>query len=252
MQSPDVRIKDNRDDLPIFIHSELDDYGLSNAEFRVYGRLARRAGSKGVAKESVPKMAADFMVSDRTVRRCLVVLKHCRLIAERVRPGRPTEYTLNPRRVWADKKELPSIREMVLRTTPDTTAPSPHVTPDTRDGGVPSVMSRPPRTPQTDEGTPVEGTPRRKSKSAAKAAAPRDPLLDNPHVVAYRDVCHLTANAEQRKLIAASVTNAALWDSVLRKFMAEGQKPQHVDWLLERYAKGNGSGNRPAYMAAEK
>src|ERR1051326_6722606 len=143
MDTPDVRIKDQRDDLPIFIHSELDDYGLSNAEFRVYGRLARRA-AKGVAKESVQNMAKDFMVSDRTVRRCLQVLKMCRLIAEQIRPGKPTIYSLNPRTVWVDKKDLPAIRDSSFGATPDITTPSSHVTPDIRDRGVPSVMSRPP------------------------------------------------------------------------------------------------------------
>lgn len=251
MESSDVRVKDNRDDLPIFIHSELDDYGLSNAEFRVYGRLARRAGSKGVAKESVPNMAANFMVSDRTVRRCLQVLVRCRLVAEHLRPGRPTEYALNPRTVWADKKDLPAIRESVFDPTLDTTTPSRHVRGDMRDGGVPSVMSRPPRTPQTGEGTPVQGTPRRRSKSGAKPATPRDPLLDNAHVVAYRNVCRLTPNPEQRRLIADTVKDGTLWDSVLRKFMQEGQKPQHVDWLIERYGKANGGG-RPVYMASAK
>jgi hypothetical protein len=38
-------------------------------------------------------------------------------------------------------------------------------------------------------------------------------------------------------LIVSTVTDAALWGSVLRKFMAEGQRPQHVDWLIERYSK---------------
>lgn len=37
------QLKDGRD-LPIFIHSELDDLGLTSQTFRVYAHLARRAG----------------------------------------------------------------------------------------------------------------------------------------------------------------------------------------------------------------
>jgi hypothetical protein len=42
--SETLRIEDGRYDLPIFIHSELDDLPLSSRAFRVYAHLARRAG----------------------------------------------------------------------------------------------------------------------------------------------------------------------------------------------------------------
>lgn len=42
-------VVDERDDLPIFIHSELDDLPLSVNAFRVYAHLVRRVGRNGKA-----------------------------------------------------------------------------------------------------------------------------------------------------------------------------------------------------------
>lgn len=76
------------------------------------------------------------------------------------------------------------------------------------------------------------------SSSDKRVARPlRDPLLDNAAVVVYREVCHLTPNHEQRKLIAETVTDPVVYEQVLRKFMQEGQPPKHVDWTLERYVE---------------
>ena len=51
-KSDAVEIGDRRRDLPIFIHSELDDFGLSLEAFRVYAHLARRAGRDNAAHPS--------------------------------------------------------------------------------------------------------------------------------------------------------------------------------------------------------
>lgn len=40
---------DPRDRIPIFVHSEIDDLGLTTNAFRVYGHLARRAGRDNIA-----------------------------------------------------------------------------------------------------------------------------------------------------------------------------------------------------------
>jgi hypothetical protein len=72
--------------------------------------------------------------------------------------------------------------------------------------------------------------------SAAKAAKPRDPNLDHEAVVLYREVCHLTPNHAQRKMIVEAVTDLDAYRAVLTKFMQEGQPPNHVDWTLERYS----------------
>lgn len=73
------------------------------------------------------------------------------------------------------------------------------------------------------------------SSSEESAAKPRDPLLDHPAVMLYREICHVTPNHEQRKLIAESVVDMDAYRGVLEKFMQEGRPPNRVDWTLERY-----------------
>jgi hypothetical protein len=165
-----LEAEDGRDDKPIFIHSELDDYGLSAIEFRVYSRLARRSGQTA-AFESVPNMAKEFEVSDRTVQRCLKVLTICRLIAEQIRPGKPTRYTLNPRSVWSPKSQLKATRASVWNKSGDTTTPSPHVTGDTTKGGGVTPQRGVVVTPQREEGSSIEGT----KPNGGEPRAPRDP-----------------------------------------------------------------------------
>lgn len=250
MENERVNVKDKRDGFPIFIHSELDDYGLSNAEFRVYSRLARRAGENGIAKESIPNMADTFMVSTQTVRRCLHVLQTCRLINEQRRPGKSTIYTLNPRKVWLDKKQLPEMRALAFNPTPTTRTPTCSVRGDMTDrGGLTSQIGGP-LTPQIDEGYPSEVTPLKdihsslpKGSGTRKKTKERDPNLDHPAVVLYRDICHITPNEQQRADIVAASVDLDRYGGVLRKFMSEGQRPNRVDWTLERY-QSNGT-HRP-------
>lgn len=170
-----IKARDGRDDMPIFIHSELDDYPLTPIEFRVYARLARRCG-KGKAHESVPNMARDFSVSDRTVQRALRLLRAARLIGEQQRDGKTTLYTLLSRLHWTPGEQLSTLRKETLKqaekqrrvVTPETgvgVTPEHRVTGDTRAGGDTTagggVTPQPGVgvTPQPDEGSPSEGTP---------------------------------------------------------------------------------------------
>jgi DNA-binding transcriptional ArsR family regulator len=161
----DAEIRDGRDDSPIFIHSKLDDYGLSPIEFRVYARLARRAGS-GQAFESVPSMARDFEVSGRTVQRSLRVLTECSLISETQRRGKSTLYTLNPFRLWKHASQLKAIRTEVFNQKVAVKA-SASPTGDATDGGDMTVgggvtsQTGVGVTSQTDEGTPSEIHPQK-------------------------------------------------------------------------------------------
>jgi DNA-binding transcriptional ArsR family regulator len=167
-----LEILDGRDDVPVFIHSELDDYGLSCVEFRVYGRLARRCG-RGVGYESVPSMARDFEVSDRTVQRALRVLVECRLISEETRPGKTTRYTLNPPKLWQHKSQLKATRERLFprHAKPGATRAA-AAGGDTRAGVVVTPGRGVVVTPQPDEGSPFEGTPPKVLPHTHRAPAP--------------------------------------------------------------------------------
>ena len=84
---------------PIFVHSRLDDYGLSPQEFRVYCHLARRAG-KGAAFPSVREIARVCQLHPQTARRCLKVLIIHRLITREERSGTTPLYRLTPPSQW--------------------------------------------------------------------------------------------------------------------------------------------------------
>jgi len=158
-----LRVKDRRDDFPVFIHSELDDYGLTPIEFRVYSRLARRAGQYGKHSESVPNMAKEFDVSVRTIQRSLKLLVACALVARHIRPGKTDEYSLNPRSTWRNRMELRATRMEIIRPSGDTTEGGPggdtRAGGDMREGGEVTPEMGVVMTPETDEGYPTEGTP---------------------------------------------------------------------------------------------
>lgn len=58
---------------PVFVHSSLDDLGLSPQEFRVYGHLARRAG-RGVAFPAIASIAETCRIHPQTARRAVATL----------------------------------------------------------------------------------------------------------------------------------------------------------------------------------
>ena len=51
---------------PVFIHSRLDDFGLTAPEFRVYCHLARRAGRTGRAWSSVQNISGVCLLQGLT------------------------------------------------------------------------------------------------------------------------------------------------------------------------------------------
>jgi len=57
MSDQDFEVRDDRK-VPIFIHSELDDLGLTPEAFRVYCHLVRRAGNKGQAFPKISTIGA--------------------------------------------------------------------------------------------------------------------------------------------------------------------------------------------------
>lgn len=155
----EVVTKKDRRQIPIFVHSALDDYGLTPIEFRAYSRIARRAGDLGACWESVPNMARDLGVSGRTLRRALRVLANACLVIETERDGETTERRITLPGEWEDKNDLAGIRKRVMpknkKRTPDTRA---------RGGRTPrpveglTSQQDPPLTPEQDEGIPSEGS----------------------------------------------------------------------------------------------
>lgn len=229
--------KDRRDDFPIFIHSELDDYGLDPVEFRVYSRLARRAGQHGKHSESIPNMAREFDVSVRKVQYALKLLILCRLVTRHPRAGKTDEYSLNPRSVWRNKNQVAQMRDS-LRVSGAPTAGTQSGAPS--DGGAPGDRGvvHPQQGvvvhPQHDEGTPSEGTP-------IKVEEERGYPFDHFAVIAYCKEFKTELPIFPAETIATTVEDTELsrtvWADVLRTFKGNDYRPSHAGNAVDRYVQ---------------
>lgn len=83
----------------IFIHSSLDDAGLSCQAFRVFGHLSRRASS-GVAFPSIDTIGKVCRMHPDTVRVAVAELIGRNMVKKTARIGRTYLWSINPSSVW--------------------------------------------------------------------------------------------------------------------------------------------------------
>lgn len=157
MTANGISVKDGRDDLPVFIHSEVDDLGLTPFEFRVYAHLARRVdGRNGKYWESVKAGAEICRMNMKTYRVALANLVDIGLVAREERTGQTSVYRLTPKCAW--------------------------LTPTVLGRGTPPLSGRPPLPNQGDKGTPLKVLPLRgvhPPKNDAQVAASPPPESDH-------------------------------------------------------------------------
>lgn len=84
----------------LFVHSKLDDLGLTAAEFRVYAHISRRANN-GVAWPGIASISSVCRLHPTTVRRCLKSLQRRQMISIEPRAGETSHYILNDPAVWS-------------------------------------------------------------------------------------------------------------------------------------------------------
>ena len=137
--------------LPIFVQGELDDYGLDPFAFRLFGRIARRAGRDGGSYESVAHMAAGCQMSEGTVKRKLKYLISIGAITKSSRPGRTTVYRPHPLELWQPRSDATQV---LADPAIDLTDPGT----DLSDLDV-DQCDLPPRSDLTDEVTPLSSSP---------------------------------------------------------------------------------------------
>ena len=164
-----ISVEEGRDDLPIFIHSELDDLDITAEAFRVYAHLARRAGSNGKAYPSYQSIGERCFrkqypnASSETLRRKAIAavneLIELGLILKRPNIKKDgshatNDYRLTPRREW---KAGGSVNTPCSVMTPGVVSTHPG-----------SVL-----TPKDSplEGTPIEGTPSKRSRPSTAGPA---------------------------------------------------------------------------------
>ena len=89
-------------ELPLpFIPDELDEYGLSGTEFRIYGHVVRMVGENGSCVESVRDMARICRISENVTLKALKRLTDVyRLLYKNERVGEMDEYTLTDMSEW--------------------------------------------------------------------------------------------------------------------------------------------------------
>ena len=106
---------DDRDDLPVFIHSELDDMQIGCEAFRVYCHLVRRVGRNDTAFPSYRSIgnccfASDFPNSEVTRRKhafnAMKELIARGLVTSEKRVNASNIYRLTPRKYWVKPDEL--------------------------------------------------------------------------------------------------------------------------------------------------
>lgn len=118
---PPQKIKEGKEGaalelLPLpMVHSQLDDYGLSPYEFRVYAHIVRRCGGKltGVCFSKQKVMAETLNMSVRSIQYALNILCEVGAITKEDRNGKSDRYSLTPFSTWKDKALLPSIRDNI-------------------------------------------------------------------------------------------------------------------------------------------
>lgn len=92
----------------IFVHSSVDDYPLTPYEFRVYGKIARRAG-QGIGWPSVEQVAEECLMSEDTARQALQNLTTFGLLNRQERPGLGPHYRLTQPNNWLSKEAVLAI-----------------------------------------------------------------------------------------------------------------------------------------------
>jgi Helix-turn-helix domain len=94
-----ARSNNGQPDRPAFIHSKLDDYGLSPSNFRVYCHIVRRANN-GVAWPSISSAARVCRLHPQTVRKALAELTRRVFLTRHPRLGATTQYRLTKPSEW--------------------------------------------------------------------------------------------------------------------------------------------------------
>jgi DNA-binding transcriptional ArsR family regulator len=152
----------NELELCLFVKSEIDDYGLDPYEFRLYARIARRAG-RGEAWESIPNMACACQMSISRARKALRLLEAAGLIESIERPGYTTIRRLTPKHKWVHPERLEEIRQFLALSRTDTPTKSDRGsktdTPSKSDLGVLAELIPLPLSKVTAEGISLEGSP---------------------------------------------------------------------------------------------
>lgn len=241
----------------IFVHSRLDDYGLTPAEFRIFCHLSRRASDRNrYAFPSVTSISKICQIGHNLVREALKNLQAFRMIKVEAMAGKPNHYFINSDPEDWTKKETAAEDSTPTETGrgSDLTPPETGRTPLPKQGGDPS-LNRETKVIQLRKST--EGPKRKRSDDGGgkdlKTIIGDHPLFENQEFTEAFD-----GFIENRKNLRAPLTPRALI-LILKKLPSDNPSlaTQMVDQSVERgwksvfeikektnAHKNNGTGNK--------
>ena len=96
-------------------------------------------------------------------------------------------------------------------------------------------------------GASADAEPPEPAKKASKKKPPgvkkRDPLLDHPAIIAYREEFHYHVQIPWREEVCSTVDDPEKWKTVIHDWHGSGWNPKNVKGMLEAYRNG-GIGKR--------
>ena len=234
-QNRSIKSGDRREAVVVFFDVELDDMELTPYEYRVYGRIARRAaGGHHACTESLDSMAIGCRMSRPTLIRAIRGLIDRRMIERESKLGNTSIYHLTDKSTWRPGKSeihLPGKREIREVVNERSTRGKPQI------HGVVNERST--------KNTKEEYKEVHKEEEKKPAAHSRLPALDQPELIHVEpnavsvllEVFPQTPIYSQEVIDAADIRDLTLWRQVLS------------DWRDNRYSTRNVTGMRDRYRA---
>lgn len=218
----------------IFIHSSLDDAGLTPQQFRVLAHISRRAGD-GQSWASNNTMASICRMDEKTVISSLEVLQSRKMIRSRKRPGMTTIWSVEPPGNW-DLTFPAKLKSGRPFSDPTRTTTQPKQPPRTQPKQPPRYLTQ----TKGDEGNPLKGIKERESlfrnsevtAEAIYAAYPRK--VARPKAIAAIIAAVKRCKIDPVELFAKATEMGNVWAGATKEEMA--YCPHPATWFnAERF-----------------
>jgi hypothetical protein len=230
-------IADDRKLSVIFVHSELDDLGLSAAEFRVYAHLVRRSG-KGDAFPGLDSVAKVCRMNRKSVRSAIKNLVAYNLIQKTDRPGHSPLYKLTPNSDWKTSL-IPPPKDRSKRD-PSQKRPIPNKVhhPSQTRSTTPPKQGPPPLPNKVHEGNTLKDIPLRISTegSSPRIREEHEIFIEQWHdsYLEHFGRKYVFAGGKDGKavkvLLKAKIPVASLIETALKAWELQGRDKWLADW----------------------
>ena len=224
-----IKSTDRREAVVVFFDIQLDDMGLTPYEYRVYGRIARRAaGGHHACTESLDSMARGCRMSRPTLLRAIKGLIRRRMIERESKLGETSTYLLTDKSEWVPGEaeiHLPGKREIRGVVNERSTPGKPQIHP--------LVNER--STKNTRKNTTEEYNQGEREAAALTRLPAPEPAGESNAVSVLLEIFPQSPIHSQEVIDAAGITDLDLWRKIV------------TDWRDNRYSTRNVTGMRDRY-----